>query len=138
MEIVNKQHEEIVVRKMAPDKEFIKIHNSSEIYFSKGAIVKFGLDGGLYIHFMVDENMWAMFISDDISGFALSKRDKRATISIFNKSLIKLVTERFKIGIPSKFPLKLLPSKIKGHQVIEIQLNKPIEIKYSRAKNKKK
>lgn len=129
MELVNLKHEEISVNKKIQKGVYFKLHNERECYFSPGAVRAFGLSENLYFHFFNDDRLWYFFVSaDDKDGFkAFRKTDGSSFLSIYNKSLVTLFKQRSGCSVPSKYPLRLVDAKVKGCQLILIDVDKPME-----------
>lgn len=127
MEIINKQHEDITTNQRVHLAAYFKVRDLKSIYFSAGAAKKFGLSGGLYVHFMNDGDRWYFYCNSESDGFQLITNSHKNSVLICDASLVNLFLKRTRTSLGCKFLIQLTPNKLKGSPVMEICLNKPIE-----------
>lgn len=126
MEVINKKHNAISVNKSTGVKSFIKFHTERHIYFSITAVKELGLQPGLFMHVVNDDDKWFVYFNDDPDGFQLFQRPGYNTVDIFNMSLINLFIKRTSHNIPCKFQLQETNIKYSGHRLVELIHNKPL------------
>lgn len=96
------------------------------MFFSAGACREFGIQPGLFLHFVNDGDKWYFYCNDDKDGWALLGKEGKTSARIANASLIQLFLKRTGRAIPCKYRLMLTGSKMKGCALIEIMLNQPL------------
>lgn len=137
MEIINKRHEDIYRNERVELDAYVKFVNSKEIYFSAGCARKFGLQAGLFMHVINDEDTWLLYFNDDEDGFKLVTRDGKRSTVVMNSFLVTLFIKRSGRQLPCKYPLQLTSAKKDGNHLLQIMTDKPMEGYFELAKSKK-
>ena len=121
MEIVNMQ---------TSRKDGLKVTVSiakNNIYFTKMAVEKYGIEHGKRVTFVTDVDRLYFFVNDDPNGlkiFRTSEDGAKICGKALFKSLVRRLPNLLKAG--HVFPLKWLNSEIQGNRVVEILFhNKP-------------
>lgn len=127
MEIINKRHEDLRLSRRTTSMPYMRIANAKEIMFSVYATRWLGLEKGLYVHFINDDNDWFFFVNDDADGFEIQFRPAKNHSFLFNTHLVKLFLNRTNRNIGDNFFLeKTNRAKIKGCEIIKICTENPI------------
>ena len=127
MEIINKRHEKITSNQRIDLAAYFKIESDKAVYFSAGAATEFGLSGGLYLHFVNDGDRWFFYCNSDKDGFKLISRPGKKATLICDASLVRLIKNRTKCSISTKFLITETNNKLEGQGLLEINFNKIID-----------
>lgn len=128
MELINKTHDRITSNQRIKLAAYFKIYDTKAIYFSAGAVHKYSLLPGLYVHFQNDDDYWYFYTNNEKSGFRLIKKYGKNCAIICDASLINLICERTKCSIGEKYLIKLTAAKLNGHHILEIDFKNPIQL----------
>jgi hypothetical protein len=129
MEIIDKRHPDISTKQRKNNVPLITMSKSgAHFLFSTSAAVRFGLQAGKHLHFMISENKWLFWQDDDPFGFKLYYLNKtKATLCIHNAALV----DKFKIKTRYtgenrlRFVLNATGTEKDGCPLIEIMTAKP-------------
>jgi hypothetical protein len=128
MELINKTHDRITSNQRIKLAAYFKIRDSKSVYFSAGAVLKYGLFPGLYVHFQNDGELWYFYTNKENDGFRLLKRDNKNAAIICDASLVNLLYERVKCSTAEKYLIKLTAAKLSGNHILEIDFKNPIQL----------
>lgn len=123
MEIINKRHEDLAPSRRTESVPYINFNTAKQILFSVHAVRKFGLNEGLYVHFINDDKDWFFYVNDDRDGFEIFSKGKTNTF-LYNAHLVSLFLKRTGFGLNSKFLLEATKIRKGGCVVIKIKTNK--------------
>lgn len=127
MEIINKSHKKITSNTRIDLASYIRIDKKT-IYFSAGAVMEFGLQKGLSVNFINDDDQWLFYCDTNEDGFKLIERLNKKALLICDASLVNLFVKRTRMSLPCKFLLKELKSRLNGIPLVKIEILNPLEI----------
>lgn len=123
MEIINKRHEDLRLSRRTESMPYINFNTDKQILFSVHAVRLLGLQPGLFIHFVNDDDLWYFYINDDKDGFEIFAREGKTNTFLYNAHLVVLFLKRTGCRLRSKFFLEKTEVRYKGYQLIRIHTN---------------
>lgn len=123
MEIINKKHEDIIANRRTNALAYLNfLQDGKGILFSTKAVVSFGICAGMFAHFINDDDRWYVIFNTDKDGFEIFEKKTKRNLFVHNSHLVNLFLKRTKRSLPCKCVLKIADAKIKGCQLIELDL----------------
>jgi hypothetical protein len=124
MEIINKNHPEINVRKFKQGQSLITFHKIG-VYFSARACELYYLKPGTRVEFIFDENVWYFAKSTNKDGFPLGKKGTGLLCKSVSLILFFQKKSRY-INLPVQFGLTVTLKELHGEDMIKILTDKPL------------
>jgi len=129
MEVINKRHDKILVNTRINLAAYMRIEEKM-MYFSAACNVHLGLTGGLYMHFINDDDRWLFYVNSDKDGFETIHRHPKLSFLVANTHLCNLFLKRTRCSLKNKFPIEKTEAKMKDAPIYEIMINKVFEPEY--------
>lgn len=126
MEVINRLHKGIKQNQRLTLSNNVRVERKM-FKFSAGCGLELGIVGGLYMHFINDDDKWLFYINSEKDGFPITSVHNKNATMVTNSSLCQMFFKKTRCSENCKFPVRITDAKVKDAPVYEILINQPIE-----------